>query len=104
MLAFSTIQWAALLALYLLLLESFRKIGSHSTLLFFMAHTTLLIKSSYHELVLHNNSLKNVYYQQPHYSDLMSCLLLCPLCLARLPNQQIITEHLLYACPVPDMW
>lgn len=35
---------------------------------------------------------------------LMSCLLLCPLCLARLPNQQIITEHLLYARPVPNMW
>lgn len=33
---------------------------------------------------------------------LMSCLLLYPLCLAQLPSQQVITEHLLYACPVPD--
>ena len=59
MLAFSTVQWACPLALYLLLPESFRKVGSHSTLLFFMTYTTLLIKSSYNELVLHNNSLKN---------------------------------------------
>lgn len=35
-----------------------------------MAHTTLLIKSSYNELVLHNNSLTNVYSQELHYSDL----------------------------------
>ena len=32
----------------------------------------------------------------------MSCLLLCPLCLAQVPNQQVITEHLLHAHPVPD--